>query len=73
MNQLPEVGRFLVIAGTVVIVLGVVFLFADKLPVGRLPGDFRLGGDRFRVYIPAATCVLVSVLLTVLVNLFARR
>ncbi|MBN1576194.1 MAG: DUF2905 family protein, partial [Chitinispirillaceae bacterium] len=36
-----EVGRFLVIAGTVILILGILFMVADKLPLGRLPGDFH--------------------------------
>jgi len=53
-----EVGRFLIIAGTVIVVVGVVFLLADKFPIGRLPGDLRFGNDRVRIYIPVATCIL---------------
>ncbi len=66
-------GRFLIIAGTVIIVLGLVFLMADKLPIGRLPGDFKFGGDRFRIYVPVATCVLLSLLITLIINFFSRK
>jgi hypothetical protein len=68
-----ETGRFLVIAGTVILVIGLVFLMSDKLPIGRLPGDLRLGGDRFRIYLPIATCVLLSILITLIVNFFSRK
>jgi hypothetical protein len=66
-------GRFLVIAGTVIIVLGLVFLMADKLPIGRLPGDLKFGGERFRIYLPVATCVLLSLLITLIINFFSRK
>jgi hypothetical protein len=66
-------GRFLIIAGTVVVVIGLLFMLSDKIPLGRLPGDFRVGSGRFRVYIPVATSVLLSVVLTVVVNFFARK
>lgn len=39
---------------------------------GRLPGDLRLGGDRTRVFIPITSMIVVSVVLTVLVNLVTR-
>jgi hypothetical protein len=68
-----DTGRFLIIAGTVIVVLGLVFLMADKIPIGRLPGDFKFGGDRFRIYIPVATCVLLSVVITLIVNFFSRK
>ena len=73
MNWWPEVGRFLILAGAVVMALGIVFLMADKIPLGRLPGDIRIGNDRFRIYIPLATCVLLSIVLTLVVNFFSRK
>jgi len=73
MNELPDVGRFLIIAGTVVIVIGLVFLLADKIPLGRLPGDIRIGNSRVKIYIPIATSILLSVLLTIILNVFMRR
>jgi hypothetical protein len=68
-----EVGRFLIIAGTVIIALGIVFVISDKLPIGRLPGDIQFGGPRFKVYIPVATSILLSVLLTIILNFFSKR
>ncbi len=73
MGGISEVGRFLIVAGTVVVVVGLLFLVADKIPLGRLPGDFHLGTGRFRVYVPVVTCVLLSLLVTILYNLFWRR
>jgi low affinity Fe/Cu permease len=68
-----ETGRFLVIAGAVILVLGLVFLMSDKLPIGRLPGDLKFGGEKFRIYIPIATCVMLSVVITLIVNFFSRK
>ena len=68
-----EVGRFLVIAGTVIVAVGVLFLLADKVPLGRLPGDFRFGNERVRIYIPIATCLLLSVIITLIVNFFSKK
>ncbi len=68
-----DVGRFLIIAGTVVIIVGVLFLVADKFPLGRLPGDLRFGAGRVRIYIPIATCVLLSIVITLVVNFFSRK
>jgi hypothetical protein len=68
-----ETGKFLIIAGAVILVIGMVLLMADKLPLGRLPGDIRFGGERFRIYIPLTTCILLSILITLVVNFFTRR
>lgn len=68
-----DTGKFLLIAGTVIIALGLIFLMADKFPIGRLPGDLKIGGERFRIYIPVATCVLLSVIITLIVNFFSRK
>jgi hypothetical protein len=46
-----DVGRFLIIAGAVVVVVGMIFMVSDKLPIGRLPGDFSFGSGRFKIYL----------------------
>jgi hypothetical protein len=66
-------GRFLIIAGTVIIIVGLLFMVSDKLPLGRLPGDFQIGSGRFKVYIPIATSALISIVLTIVLNFFARK
>jgi len=68
-----EAGKFLVIAGVVLIVLGGIFMISDKLPVGRLPGDIQIGSPKFRIYIPVATSVMLSVVVTLILNFFTRR
>ena len=68
-----ELGRFLVIAGTVIVVVGVLFLLADKFPIGRLPGDLRFGNEKVRIYIPVATCILLSIIITLIVNFFSKK
>jgi hypothetical protein len=48
-------------------------LVSSRIGLGRLPGDFRFGRGNTRVYIPLATSLLVSIVVTVLLNLFLRR
>jgi hypothetical protein len=65
-------GRALVIAGVVILVLGLALMFADRVPlVGRLPGDLTLRGDGWAVYAPIATSIVVSLVLTATLSLFA--
>jgi hypothetical protein len=69
----PELGRFVLIIGLVLVVLGGLAVLGVRLPFGRLPGDIAITGDRGGVYIPLGTMLIVSLLLTLLVNLFLRR
>ncbi|MDP9283286.1 MAG: DUF2905 domain-containing protein [Chloroflexota bacterium] len=66
------IGRALVIAGVVILVVGLALIFAQRVPfVGRLPGDFTLRGDGWTVYAPVATSIVVSLVLTAALSLFA--
>lgn len=63
----------LILAGGVMLLVGVALVFAPKLPfLGRLPGDIVAGGDRVTFYFPIVTMILVSVVLTLLLNLLPR-
>lgn len=70
MNQ---VGRFLIVAGVVIAALGVALMVGDRLGLGRLPGDLVFRRKNFAVYFPLATSLLVSVVLTLVLNLLLRK
>jgi hypothetical protein len=69
------VGRFLIYAGVLLIVVGVLFLLGDKLPfrLGRLPGDIVIRGKHTTFYFPIVTCLILSAVLTLIGWLFSRR
>ncbi len=70
---MESLGRTLVFLGILIVVLGVVLMLAPRVPfIGRLPGDmlFRKGNVSF--YFPIVTSILLSLLLTVLLDLFFR-
>jgi hypothetical protein len=69
----PELGRLLLVIGLVLVVVGGLAALGVRLPFGRLPGDIAIEGERGGIYIPIATMIVVSLVLTVLVNLFLRR
>jgi hypothetical protein len=69
----PELGRVVLIVGVVLVLVGGLAALGVRLPFGRLPGDIAIEGDRGGVYIPIATMIILSVVLTVLANLFLRR
>lgn len=61
--------------GLLIAALGVLFMLGSKLPfLGRLPGDFVVGSGNVKVFFPLATSILLSLLLTFILNLvFSRR
>lgn len=67
------VGRFLLGVGVFALVAGAIFLLIGKLGVGSLPGDMRLGKGSLRFYFPLGTSIVLSIIATVLLNLFLRR
>jgi len=69
----PEFGRILLILGVVLVVVGGLAALGVRLPFGRLPGDIAIEGERGGFYFPIVTMIIVSVVLTVLFNLFQRR
>ena len=69
----PELGRVLLVIGIVLVVVGGLAAIGVRLPFGRLPGDIAIEGERGGFYFPIVTMILVSIVLTVIVNLFFRR
>jgi hypothetical protein len=69
----PEVGRILLIVGIVLVVIGGLAALGVRLPFGRLPGDIAIQGERGGFYFPIVTMIVISVVLTILLNLFLRR
>ncbi|MFN8494202.1 MAG: DUF2905 domain-containing protein [Caldilineaceae bacterium] len=68
-----EVGRMLMIVGGLLFLVGLVLTFAGRLPgFGHLPGDVAIERSNFRLYAPFGTMILLSILLTVLLNVIAR-
>ena len=68
-----EFGRILLIIGVVLVVVGGLAVLGVRLPFGRLPGDIAIEGDRGGFYFPIVTMIVISVILTILLNLFVRR
>ncbi|WP_263787419.1 DUF2905 domain-containing protein [Salinibacter grassmerensis] len=69
----PTLGRGLMyLGGGLVLLGGLVVLLGRALDLGNLPGDLVFQGDTVRVYVPIATMIVLSVVLTLLVNLVLR-
>lgn len=67
------VGRILLIVGVIALVAGGIFLLLGKMGLGSMPGDVQWGKGNVRFYFPLGTSIVLSIILTVLLNLFLRR
>ena len=80
--MIGTIGKLLVIAGIALTLAGAAMLWADRLgwlrelwqrvPLGRLPGDVNLRGNGFSVYFPWVTCLVISVVVSLLVSFFRK-
>jgi len=71
---MQDLGRLLIIFGAAALLVGLLLVLAPRIPwIGRLPGDFLVRRGPFTFYFPLVTCVVVSVILTLILNLFGRR
>ena len=68
----PEWGKFLMLVGGVLFVVGALVALNLMPWVGRLPGDIAVRKDNFSFYFPLTTCILISVILTVIIRLFRK-
>ena len=68
-----DLGKLLIIFGALLVGVGVLLTLAGKIPwLGRLPGDIYYKSDHVTFYFPIVTCLLVSVVLSLLFYLFRR-
>jgi len=77
MTPIEPLGRSLLLLGIILVVLGLLLTFCPSLGglfgwIGRLPGDIRIEGSRGTFYFPIVTCLVVSVILSILLWLIRR-
>lgn len=73
-DPFSQFGRLILIMGVVLVVVGALMMFGPKIPfLGRLPGDIHLRGKNWSFHFPIVTSIVVSIILTILLNLFTRR
>lgn len=71
--DISDIGRWLVGIGVGAAVIGVLLVIGGAMGLGRLPGDLTFGGGRVRVYVPLVTCIVLSIVATIVANLLLRR
>ncbi len=68
-----QIGKVLLVAGGAIILLGLIFLLFGRTQfLGRLPGDFSFSNGSFTCAVPIASMLLLSLLLTIIVNVVLR-
>jgi len=72
-QEFQQLGRILIFAGTLIVLLGVIFLFGDKIPlIGKLPGDIYIKKKDFTFYFPLATSIVLSILVSLILYLHRK-
>lgn len=73
MFDTSPLGKMLILLGVFIIAVGILLLVGEKIPwMGRLPGDIIIRKKNFTFYFPIVTSILISILLTLLFNLFRK-
>ena len=73
MSGFEGIGKILTIVGIIIVVLGLIFVLGDRIPfLGQLPGDILIKKDGISFYFPVVTFLLVSVVLTIIINFILR-
>jgi hypothetical protein len=63
------IGKILLIVGGIIVILGLILIFSQHIPfLGKLPGDIFIKRDGFSFYFPIVTLLILSVLITIIVN-----
>jgi hypothetical protein len=71
--EFQSIGKFFVLAGVLMALLGVGLMFFDKIPfLGKFPGDIKIERENFRFYFPITTSILFSVLVSVILWLISQ-
>ncbi len=73
LNEFHQIGKMLIFAGIFIAVLGVFFLWGDKIPLlGKLPGDIYIKKKNFTFYFPIATSIIISLIISFILYLFRK-
>ena len=71
--EFNQIGKLLIFAGIFIVIIGVLFLFGDKIPlIGKLPGDIIIRKKNFTIYFPIVTSILLSLLISLILYLFRK-
>jgi hypothetical protein len=72
--MMTSIARLFIVTGLIFLVVGGLIYLAGRinLPIGRLPGDIRIERDNFSLFVPLGTSILLSIVLTLILNIVIR-
>lgn len=71
--SMQEMARYMMYAGAALLVGGALLYVGSRFGLGRLPGDISITRVGFKINIPLMSCVIISIVLTIIMNIVARR
>ena len=66
-----QIGKWLIFAGIAIVVLGVLIVLLGRIGLFKLPGDLQFGGKNWRIYFPIVSCIIISIVLTLILWLIS--
>jgi len=71
---MAPIGKLIILVGLILVVIGFLLWINPKIPwLGKLPGDFHYEGKGIRVYFPLATCLILSIVISIILFFLGRR
>ena len=61
-----QFGKYILVTGIVISIIGIIFIFLGKMGLFRLPGDIELEGKNWKIYFPIISCIIISIVLTII-------
>lgn len=71
--ELDGLGKFLIIMGIVIVLIGLGLVLGGKVGLGRLPGDILIKRGNFTFYFPLISSIIVSIIISIILNFLIRR
>jgi hypothetical protein len=68
-----NMGKILIAAAIVLLITGILFTFNKNIPFGRLPGDIRIVKEGFSFYFPITTCIILSIIFSIIFFLIGKK
>jgi len=73
MNDISTLGKFLIIGGIALVIVGLLLTFWDKIPfLGKLPGDIIYKGKNITIYFPIVTSILLSIIISIILYILKK-
>ena len=66
-----QIGKWLIITGIVIALFGVLVVILGRIGLFKLPGDLEFGSKNWRIYFPIASCIVISIILTLILWLIS--